>query len=215
MRPMFYERITGACDVETGEVISIKEICGVRPLPGPISVWPLRRSRPKGKQRGHGSEMFKGQRRKDSNKFFMRYRYDVIWNHFRNKLIGLFNGRCFACDSPEGLQLDHHVPLIRGGRREPGNIVMLCFRCNQQKWDYLPDEFYSTDELAYLSPLLEQEAEILAFKFNEEHWVADPFRYLRDIGLSPLLINEIRTNPDHSWHVSATPPIQFVITAKD
>lgn len=210
MRPMFYDRITDACDVETGEVISTKELCGACPSPGPITVWPERQPRPKGKQRGHGSELFKGQRRKDANDFFMRYRLEVIWNHFRNKLIALFNGRCFACGSPDGLQLDHHMPLIRGGLREPGNIVMLCFRCNQQKWDYPPEEFYSVSELTYLAPLLAQEADALAFEFDDERWVADPFRYLLDIGLSPLLVNEIRTNPAHQWHVSATPPIHFI-----
>jgi hypothetical protein len=62
MRPMFYDRIIDACDVETGEVISIKTLCGVRPSPGPITSQPLRQLRPKGKQRGQGSEMFKGQR---------------------------------------------------------------------------------------------------------------------------------------------------------
>ena len=215
MRPMFYDRIIEACDVETNEVISMRELCGVRPPPGPITARPLRQSRPRGKQQGHGSEIFKGQRRKDSNEFFMRYRHDVIWNHFRNQLIGLFNGRCFACDSPQDLQLDHHVPLIRGGRREPGNIVMLCIWCNLGKWDYPPEDFYSTNELTYLAPLLAQEAEALAFTFDSERWTADPYRYLHDIGINPLLIHEVITNPDHLWSVSVTPPIQFVITADD
>lgn len=215
MRPMLYNRITDASDVETGEMISIKELCGVCPSPGPITARLERQPRPKGKQRGHGSETSKGQRRKDSNEFFMHYRHDAIWNHFRNKLIGLFNGRCFACDSSDGLYLDHHVPLIRGGRREPGNIVMLCYRCNQQKWDYPPEEFYSSNELAYLAPLLAQEAEVLAFEFDEERWITDPFRYLHDIGLSPLLINEIKTNPEHLWFVSAPSPIQATITVRD
>ena len=205
MRPMFYDIIIDAYDVETGEVISMRALCGVRPSPGHITAQPLRQSRPKGNRRGHGSEVFKGQRRKDSNEFFMRYRHDVIWNHFRNQLIGLFNGRCFACGSPQDLQLDHHVPLSRGGRREPGNIVMLCMRCNQQKWDYPPEEFYSANELAYLAPLLAQEAEVLAFEFDNERGVADPFLYLRNVGLDSHLIYEVMTNPDHSWSVSVTP----------
>jgi 5-methylcytosine-specific restriction endonuclease McrA len=202
---MFYDRIVKAYDVETGDEISIRELCGVRPSPGPITAHPLRQSRPKYTQRGHGSEVFKGQRRMDSKVFFMRYRHELIWNHFRNQLIGLFNGRCFACDSPQGLQLDHHVPLIRGGRREPGNIVMLCMRCNVWKWDYPPEEFYSANELTYLAPLLAQEAEVLAFEFDNERWVADPFRYLRDVGLNPRLIHEVMTNPDHLWFVSVSP----------
>jgi hypothetical protein len=142
----------------------------------------------------------------------MRYRHEVIWNHFRNQLISLFNGRCFACGSPQDLQLDHHVPLIRGGRREPGNIVMRCMWCNQRKWDYPPEEFYSSNELACLVPLLAQEAEVLAFEFDNARWVADPFRYLCDIGINPLIINEVMTNPDHVWFVSVSPSIKCVIT---
>lgn len=201
MRPMLYDRIIDACDVETGELIDVRELCGAPQPPGPIQSPPLRRPRPKGKHRGHGSESFKGQRRWDSDQFFMRYGEGVIWNHFRNRLIAHFNSRCFACDAPGGLQLDHHVPLSRGGRREPGNIVVLCGRCNVLKWDYRPEDFYSTDELDRLAPLLAQEAELLSFEFDRERWRLDPTGYMSDIGISPLLIHEVMTNPHHEWCV--------------
>jgi len=93
MRPAHFDRIAIASDVETGEVIDVRELCGARPLPGPITARPLRRPRPKGKGRVQSSEALNGQRRRDRDEFFNRYRNEIIWNHFRNQLIELFNGR--------------------------------------------------------------------------------------------------------------------------
>jgi hypothetical protein len=205
-KPMRYDRIVNAWDIETGEVVDIRELCGGPPLPGPI--WPLvqRRERPRGKGRGRGPEELKKLRAKDARDFHYRYRMDVIWNHYRNRLLSHFNGRCFACNSPRGLYLDHHVPLAHGGRRKPGNIVILCHSCNTQKCDYLPHEFYSAQELERLVPLLAGEEEVLAFRFDFEQWESDRAGYLLGVGISPLLVHEVTTNPDHIWHVSLDPP---------
>lgn len=212
MRPLNYEQVDYAVDIETGEEISIREVCGARPLPGPITSQPSRQPRPIGKKRSHGSELYKGQRRKDSDAFLYRYHQEVIWNHFRNKLIETFNGRCFACGNPRGLQLDHHVPLIKGGKREPGNIVMLCSQCNMMKSDYDPSEFYSQAELEALSPLLAKQEQFLMFEYDRARWSSDPARYMRDIGISPLLVEEVMSNPDHPWAVSTSPSVSFLIT---
>lgn len=202
MRPLNYDQLAHAVNIETGEEISIREVCGARPLPGFITSSPARQPRPKGKKRSHGSELFKGQRRMDSAAFLYRYRQDIIWNHFRNKLIDTFNGRCFACGNPRDLQLDHHVPLVNGGMREPGNIVMLCFQCNVMKSDYDPSEFYSQAELEALSPLLAKQGQVLAFGYDPELWSSNPAGYMHDIGISHLLIEEVMSNPDHPWAVS-------------
>lgn len=45
-------------------------------------------------------------------------------------------GKCHYCAgffSPEQLTMDHIVPLARGGRSTPGNVVAACRRCNQSK----------------------------------------------------------------------------------
>jgi hypothetical protein len=124
----------------------------------------------------------------------------------------LFNGRCFACDSPAELRLDHHVPLIRGGRLEPGNIVVLCGPCNTRKHDFPPEEFYSADELARLAPLLAHEENVLAFVLDRYRWSTDPAGYLRDVGLDPLLVDELRTNVDHPWYVEPVASCEVTVT---
>lgn len=212
MRPLNYEQLAHAVDLETGEEISVREVCGARPLPGPITSSPARQPRPKGKKRSRGSELYKGQRRKDSDAFLCRYRQEIIWNHFRNRLIEAFNGRCYACGNPRGLQLDHHVPLINGGMRQPGNIVMLCFQCNAMKSDYDPSEFYSQAELEALSPLLAKQRQVITFEYDPERWSSNPAGYMRDIGISPLLIGEVMSNPNHPWAVSTSPPVGISIS---
>jgi 5-methylcytosine-specific restriction endonuclease McrA len=51
-------------------------------------------------------------------------------------LTKLNEGICHYCQSkfpPNQLTMDHIVPLARGGRSNPGNIVPACLNCNQDK----------------------------------------------------------------------------------
>lgn len=45
----------------------------------------------------------------------------------------LYNSPCFYCGSKESIQLDHVIPVARGGRHSIGNLVAACFKCNNQK----------------------------------------------------------------------------------
>lgn len=40
---------------------------------------------------------------------------------------------CFYCGSYDSIQLDHVVPLVRGGTHSIGNLLPACRRCNTQK----------------------------------------------------------------------------------
>jgi hypothetical protein len=42
-------------------------------------------------------------------------------------------GRCRKCRRSVNLQIDHIVPVGRGGRTEESNLQILCRRCNQAK----------------------------------------------------------------------------------
>ena len=45
-------------------------------------------------------------------------------------------GVCYYCQnrfSPAQLTLDHVVPLARGGKSQPGNVVPACKDCNREK----------------------------------------------------------------------------------
>lgn len=40
---------------------------------------------------------------------------------------------CAVCAGTQNLAIDHVMPLSRGGKLEPGNVVMLCQPCNSKK----------------------------------------------------------------------------------
>lgn len=52
-------------------------------------------------------------------------------------------GQCYYCKAPVGdaYQVDHVVPLSRGGSNGPENIVIACPFCNQSKGNKLPHEW--------------------------------------------------------------------------
>lgn len=46
-------------------------------------------------------------------------------------------GRCRSCGSARNLEVDHIVPVCRGGDSEDCNLQTLCRRCNRRKWEKL------------------------------------------------------------------------------
>ena len=55
-------------------------------------------------------------------------------------LIELFEGGCAYCDSIADTW-DHVIPVVKGGRTEPSNIVPTCTPCNSSKRDHDLDEW--------------------------------------------------------------------------
>jgi 5-methylcytosine-specific restriction endonuclease McrA len=56
------------------------------------------------------------------------------------------NHRCVYCGSHMPFAeatLDHVQPIARGGRSQPGNLVVACGPCNRLKADQHPQEFFS------------------------------------------------------------------------
>ena len=54
---------------------------------------------------------------------------------------------CHWCDavvSTERIQIDHVIPLSRGGKHSLGNLCASCVECNELKRDKTPDEFLGT-----------------------------------------------------------------------
>ena len=51
------------------------------------------------------------------------------------------NGVCVACGTDERLQVDHIIPVSRGGTNDLDNLQMLCKSCNASKRDKTMDEW--------------------------------------------------------------------------
>lgn len=62
-------------------------------------------------------------------------------------------GRCCYCERPVdlhlpgGCELDHRVPLARGGSNEPENLQLLCPSCNRDKGALTPEHFAQSVQL--------------------------------------------------------------------
>ena len=50
-----------------------------------------------------------------------------------HKLMAKYDYRCRYCRKRKRLEIDHVIPLARGGRHDKSNIVPACARCNRSK----------------------------------------------------------------------------------
>jgi 5-methylcytosine-specific restriction endonuclease McrA len=48
---------------------------------------------------------------------------------------------CGCQTEKDGRQVDHRIPIAKGGEHTAGNLVIACTPCNLQKGALLPDEF--------------------------------------------------------------------------
>ena len=51
----------------------------------------------------------------------------------RKRILLRGKGRCMKCGSGENLEIDHVVPLARGGSNRLENLQLLCRDCNRRK----------------------------------------------------------------------------------
>ncbi len=56
-------------------------------------------------------------------------------------LVGSYGARCAYCGSAAPLEMDHRVPLARGGTNAIDNILPACGRCNRRKHTRTEAEF--------------------------------------------------------------------------
>ena len=47
------------------------------------------------------------------------------------------SARCRRCRTPIRLEVDHIIPVSKGGKTEESNLQTLCRRCNRRKWKRL------------------------------------------------------------------------------
>lgn len=65
----------------------------------------------------------------------VRRESDSEWTPELSDELFEFMPECVLCGETETLTMDHVVPVSKGGRAEPGNVVILCKSCNSKKHD--------------------------------------------------------------------------------
>jgi hypothetical protein len=187
-------RIVSAIDAETGEVIEdLYSYLGIEapPKPPPPEPDPIPRTPAEIKRR----------RGRDKWLLFGPLVLGVIEEHFKRKFFALFGNACFKCGSPGPLVIDHHVPVVRGGRLVPGNLVALCKRCNDRKQDKPPEVFYKPEELERLHALLSRQDGIFDFKFDHGAFKADREGYLLSVGIDAETVRAVLNDPGHRHYI--------------
>ena len=53
----------------------------------------------------------------------------------------LYNSPCVYCGASEEIEVDHLIPIVKGGRHSEGNLQPLCKACNNEKRAKLWIEF--------------------------------------------------------------------------
>lgn len=200
-RTFHISRIRSIVDPTTGEIINdllvFLGVLSVKVAAPPPTTSSERKPLPDGVE-------LKKLRRIEKTEFWRPFRYAVVKDLYEQKLYSLFGNRCFKCGCTSSLQIDHHIPMARGGHWIAGNLVALCSRCNVHKNTMLPSEFYLPDELQRLELVLDQEYALFDFKFDMTHWGKDRKGYLMSIGIDSELAENLLSNECHRFHI---PPI--------
>lgn len=50
-----------------------------------------------------------------------------------HRLVARYRGKCAYCSTAPATEIDHVLPLTRGGRHAIGNILPVCRPCNTSK----------------------------------------------------------------------------------
>lgn len=88
----------------------------------------------------------------------LKHESDYLFSlEYQTYIFNLFENKCFRCKGTTRLSIDHHIPSSKGGILKLGNVVLLCGSCNSSKRDKDPHIFYTPEEFALVTKLLEQQ----------------------------------------------------------
>ena len=65
-----------------------------------------------------------------------RYSWQLVSKKTRPEVLARDGNICRQCGSTQNLEVDHIIPLARGGSNELDNLQVLCRTCNRKKWIY-------------------------------------------------------------------------------
>lgn len=57
-------------------------------------------------------------------------------------MIAIQSGRCYYCCREARLEIDHYIPVSRGGTNWPDNLRLACHGCNAEKGNKLVSEWF-------------------------------------------------------------------------
>ena len=72
------------------------------------------------------------------------------------------NHRCIYCGSTEDLQMDHIIPVSKGGRDTITNVAVACATCNHKKFNKTVEEVGFTLP-SYLDPNMRESPDTIEF----------------------------------------------------
>ena len=74
-----------------------------------------------------------------ANVRFETYRdeYNKLRSKIKKAVFARDQHKCRKCGATDNLEIDHIVPLVRGGSNDLNNIQILCMHCNRTKSDRL------------------------------------------------------------------------------
>ncbi len=119
------------------------EICGK-----PLKVYAKARHARKycgGKCSGEGAKRLRSLRRKPVqtlDELLATPRPPSVWSY--GAQFEAQNGLCVwcGCDLRQAeIEIDHLIPISKGGKHVQGNLILTCQKCNRQKSDAMPWEF--------------------------------------------------------------------------
>jgi 5-methylcytosine-specific restriction endonuclease McrA len=68
------------------------------------------------------------QRKRTAKKHHNDFRYVT-----RKELVKMYKSACIYCGSKKSIEIDHVIPIARGGRHAIGNLAPACMSCNRSK----------------------------------------------------------------------------------
>jgi|GEM_PF-6699283 len=156
-RGFAFDRIESAKDLETEQYIDdLRNYLDI-PAPGEPRRMPVFAETPQ----SISEEEAKSLRNGDKSRLEISFKFVRVKGTLKKTLSELFDNKCAACGKTSSqLVLDHHIPQYLGGRLVPGNISLLCSKCNSDKGITHPKYFYSQEKLEYIQHALYAELEL-------------------------------------------------------
>jgi 5-methylcytosine-specific restriction endonuclease McrA len=98
------------------------------------------------RDRYKNSAIVKAQQRERKHRYKARLLLATIDDSTKAKYHELLSSSqsCHWCKTaltPDIIEIDHYIPLAKGGHHSASNLVASCMKCNRSRRDMMPDEF--------------------------------------------------------------------------